>query len=172
MKSQIRQTNKPNLDGFNIAVMTSSNTLILGDFLVSAIGINPNSSLFVEKNCSSCAVFNNDEKYNENISNIEDNVPMTNRNTMNKRICSYFKYPIYDNSIVVNASMMTSLKDIYAAGDCCYYSPQISYNISQLGWYKNMQTYKRYNSDKEYLSNLIQNTWFQMRLWDQVCLLN
>jgi NAD(P)H-nitrite reductase large subunit len=47
-----------------------------------------------------------------------------------------------DGSLVVDDFMMTAVKDVYAAGDCCSYQPQ--------------------HPDEE------TSLWFQMKLWTQV----
>ena len=53
-----------------------------------------------------------------------------------------------DNFIIINELMETSCENIYSAGDCCEYQTHV----------------EKIDSNS---NNLINNFWFQMKLWNQ-----
>jgi thioredoxin reductase len=137
---------------YPLYVLTSNNDVVGCDFLVSATGVIPCVD-FV-----SSEFLRSDESSNDQSNSSSSSIDLNSvKDTRSKKRKVENTGQRKDGALAVNELMETSVKDVYAAGDCCSYQSAHRYHTNEI------------NSIADETSNNIMagKHWFQMRLWTQ-----
>lgn len=157
----IENTFEDTLHPYPLYVMTSKNIIIGCDFIVSATGVVPCidflSSEFLRSDEASNnrslspSLFSSPEPSSVRTVDLSSTIGVPTSINSKKRKLKNMLDQREQGALTVNELMETSVRDVYAAGDCCCY-PNASSN-SMASDTSNSITTGRH--------------WFQMRLWTQ-----
>ena len=146
---------------YPLYVRTCKNVVIACDFLISATGVYPCTAFvgpeFVRgRSATSDSFLSSSAAHRVTSGSGSDRSPTDSDFA---RSCHATSSEVHDGALVVNELMQTSVKGVYAAGDCCLYRPDrpgIGTGASPSGI-----------EDSALEDALAGKHWIQMRLWTQ-----
>lgn len=162
----ISSSNSNNIHLYPLLAKTNTGTIIGCDFIISATGVTPN----IVSNNNNNNNNSNDTHHGNNITTNNNcsasKISVTDHDTVSG--INDMQYIMeYDDEgyIVVDSNMRTSVRNVFAAGDCCSYQPNRNF-LSRHSNCSDQATTTNNNDNSNYISS--QNHFFQMRLWTQV----